>query len=196
MKHRLLSVIALMTMTVGAWAGVGDDLTAKYLKNADFSADEPVQSAITTYDYDMESKGTTLYGMQPVSEWTANTPSDNTYIADRTDGLFGKAAAVYAINGPEEIWLGGEGYYAPMTNPSGGDTGTALGIVSVWGLEAQYTQEVTLPAGAYRIILPTYNSIGGTGEVTENLCGFIAADGTKYETNALIIKYLSERGYF
>ena len=180
MKHRLLSVIALMTMTVGAWAGVGDDLTAKYLKNADFSADEPVQTAICTYAKDMSGNGTTLYGMQPVTAWTANTPSDNLFEDGHDGNLDGKAAATFAINGAEDIYLGTSGYYAPMTNPSGGDTGTALGIVSVWGLEAQYTQEVTLPAGAYRIILPTYNSIGGTGEVTENLCGFIAADGTKY----------------
>ena len=180
MKHRLLSVIALMTMAVGVSAGVGDDITAKYLKNADFSADEPVQTGICTYAKDMSTNGTTLYGMQPVSSWTANSPSDNLFEDNHDGGLDGKASATYAINGAEEIYLGTTGYYAPMTNPSGGDTGTALGIVSVWGLEAQYTQEVTLPAGAYRIIIPTYNSLGGTGEVTENLCGFIAADGTKY----------------
>lgn len=182
MKQRLLSVIALMTMTVGAFAAPGDDLTAKYLKNADFSADAPIQTGICTYDYNMD--GDLLYGMQPVAEWTANTPSDNTRVSEssqnaRTDGLNGKASGVFAINGPEDYWLGTLGYASPMVAPDGGNTGNVLGIVSVWGLEAQYTQQVTLPAGVYRIILPTYNSIGGTAEVT-NLCGFIVDEETQY----------------
>lgn len=184
MKQRLLSVIAMMTVTFGMQAAVGDNLTAKFLKNADFSADQPVEAGICTYDYDMANNATTLFGMQAVENWEASNLTDNTLVSEsssnaRTDGLNARAAGVFAINADETVWLGSNIYLAPMTNPNGDATGNALGMVSVWGATSQYTQAVTLPAGAYRIILPIYNG-AGTAEVSANLCGFVADDGTSY----------------
>ena len=185
MKQRLLSVIALMTVAFGVYAAVGDDITAKYLQNADFSADTPIQTGICTYDYDMEKNGTTLYGMQPVTAWTANFPTDNIVVEGRSDQNNAKAAGVFAINSETTIWLGGNGYPVPMTDSKGNDTGNVLGLVNVWSSKGQYTQAVTFPAGAYRIIFPTYLSIGGTKAISANTCGFLAEDGKTYYCDKL-----------
>lgn len=165
-------------------AAVGDDITSKYLKNADFSQDTPIEGRICTYDYDMEKGGYTLYGQQAVTGWTAPTLSDNTNIPGREDGLNARAAGVFAIGAYDELGdhtaeLGGT-YYAPDFNSAGQEsTGNALGMVAVWGSRQQYTQTVTLPAGAYIIQIPVWNA-GGTGEVAANLCGFITEDGKTF----------------
>ena len=187
MKQKLLSVVAFLGISLGAFAAVGDDLTSRFLTNADFSADEPIEAFICTYDYDMENKGTTLFGMQPVTGWIASTPTDNTLVSNgssnaRTDGLNAKASGVTTI-GSENFRLGGE-YLAPTVGPNGATSGNVLGFVAVWGAKAQYTQAVTLPAGAYRIIIPTCNMAGGTA-VAANLCGFEATDGTTYFSKKL-----------
>ena len=163
-------------------AAVGDDITGKYLKNADFSQDTPVEGRICTYDYDMEKGGYTLYGQQAVTGWTAPTLSDNTNIPDRKDDCNARAAGVFAIGAYDEQGnhkgeLGGA-YYAPDSNSSGQEgTGNVLGMVAVWGSRQQYTQSVTLPAGAYTIQIPVWNA-GGTGDVPggnvwhkHHLCG-------------------------
>lgn len=165
-------------------AAVGDDITSKYLKNADFSQDTPIEGRICTYDYDMEKGGYTLYGQQAVTGWTAPTLSDNTNIPGREDDINARAAGVFAIGAYDELGdhtaeLGGT-YYAPDINSAGQEsTGNALGMVAVWGSRQQYTQTVTLPAGAYTIQIPVWNA-GGTGEVAANLCGFITEDGKTF----------------
>ena len=182
MKQKLLSVVAFLGISLGAFAAVGDDLTSRFLTNADFSADEPIEAFICTYDYDMEGKGSTLFGMQPVTGWIASTPTDNIAVPrdTRTDGANAKACGVTTI-GSENFRLGGE-YLAPTIGPNGATSGNVLAFVAVWGAKAQYTQAVTLPAGAYRIIIPTCN--GGTA-VAANLCGFEATDGTTYFSKKL-----------
>lgn len=183
MKKLFLSFMCLMS-GIAAYAAVGDDLTNQYLKNADFSQDTPVVGRICTYDYDMSKGGYLLFGQQAVIGWTASHPSDNIEIPDREDGANARAAGVFAIGGFDEegydlAELGGE-YYAPDIDSYGNyATGSALGMVAVWGAKVQYTQNVTLPAGAYTIQVPVYN-VGGTSGVTSNLCGFIADDGTSY----------------
>jgi len=183
MKQKLLSVVAFLGITTGAFAAVGDDLTSRFLTNADFSADQPITGYICTYDYDMEKNSATLYGMQPVAEWTANSPTDNTFVEGRSDGVNAKAAGVFAI-GSEDAFLGGTQFIAPAQASDGSASGNVLGFVAVWGAKAQYTQAVTLPAGAYRIIIPTCNMAGGTA-VAANLCGFEATDGTTYFSKKL-----------
>ncbi len=190
MKKRLLSIFAMASVAFAVQAGVGDDLTAKYLKNADFSADEPVQMGICTYAKDMPGNNTELYGMQPVTGWTEIVPTDNVYrsgedknLDTRASGIFelGKQSkADYTGNNEDTdlIWLGGTAFVTPA--PTEGITeGKVLGMVAVWGGTVQYTQEVTLPAGAYTIEIPVFNS-GGTGSASSSVFGFIAEDGTKY----------------
>ncbi|MCR5819904.1 MAG: hypothetical protein K6F94_02995 [Bacteroidaceae bacterium] len=183
MKQKLLSVIAFLGISTAAFAAVGDDVTSTYLKNADFSAGQPVSGFICTYDYDMETNSATMFGMQPVTEWVASSPSDNTLLDGRTDNANAKAAGVFAI-ASEDSYLGGTAYLAPSFAPDESVEGQVLGFVAVWGARAQYTQAVSLPAGAYRIIIPAYNA-GGATAISSNLCGFETSDGTQYFSKKL-----------
>lgn len=187
MKKILLACTLLATILT-TQAAVGDDVTSKYLQNADFSQGTPVEGYICTYDYDMEKNGSVLYGQQNVEGWTNVKPSDNTYVPDRTDGLFACAAGLFTIGaftdeGDPVASLGGA-YYAPDTNTNGLAEGNALAVVAVWSSFVQYTQAVTLPAGAYTIKISTWND-AGTNSVNQNLCGFIADDGTSYVVDKL-----------
>ena len=191
MKKRVLSILAMATTVSVLQAAPGDDITAKFLKNADFSQDTPVTGRICTYDYDMnEDNGATLFGQQAVTGWNALNLSDNIKIMQtsgdpaREDGANARAAGVFAIgayneDGDHTAELGGA-YYVPDFNAAGEEaTGQALGLITVWSSTIQYTQTVTLPAGAYTIQIPTWNA-AGTGSVAKNLCGFIADNGTAY----------------
>ena len=186
MKKRLLPIFLMAFVAFTAQAGVGDDLTSRFLQNADFSADEPVRAGICTYDYDMSKNGTSLYGQQVVTGWIASNPTDNELVADRTDGRNARAAGIFELGkqyvsdytGNDDdftpIFLGGTSYLTP-TPESGIQDGKVLGLLAVWGANVQYTQEVTLPAGAYSIEVPVYNG-GGDGTVGANKFGFIAGD--------------------
>ena len=181
MKKILLSCAMLFVATVSQ-AAVGDDLTAKYLQNADFSQGTPTDNGICTYDYDMEKNSTVYFGQQAVEGWTAPNLSDNTWIDGRTDQVNARAAGVFNLSDPlaeSNPFLGGAGYFAPEAASNDGETGQVLGLIAVWGAQLQYTQEVTLPAGAYTITIPTYNA-SGTAQVSANHFGFIASDGTRY----------------
>ncbi len=181
MKKILLSCVMLFAAMLSQ-AAVGDDLTSKYLKNADFSAGTVIDNGICTYDYDMEKNSTVYFGQQAVEGWTAPTLSDNTLVDGRTDQLNARAAGLFSLSDPLaefNPFLGGGGYYAPEVCSTGSDAGQVLGLIAVWGSKLQYTQDVTLPAGAYTITVPTYNA-GGTGEVSANLFGFIAENGKAY----------------
>lgn len=94
------------------------------------------------------------------------------------NGINARACGVmsYIYDGEvAEYGLGGAGNI-PYTGEGGATCG--LGVLAVWGATAQYTQEITLPAGAYLIEIPVCNTTG-TGGMT-NLNGFIAEDGTQY----------------
>lgn len=193
MKKFLLSC-TLMFAAVSSWAAVGDDLTAKYLKNADFSQDTPVTGRICTYDYDMAGGVYSMFGQQTVAGWTALNPSDNVKMMEnsgspaREDGANARAAGIFAVGavdaeGNYVAELGGT-YYAPEVNSAEKTEGNVLGLIAVWGATVQYTQDVTLPAGCYTITIPTYNA-AGTGTVSTNLFGFIAEDGKAYTCSNL-----------
>ena len=193
MKHRLLISLLFGGMAIGASAQtVTADLTSK-LQNADFSKDSPVTSTIFTYDYNMPDDGagaggTGLFGMQPVTGWTANLPTDNIKVmqssADppREDGANAKACGVFAYedDGDENvntIGLGGD-FYAPYINDGLTTTTNALGMVAVWGASAVYSQNVSLSSGAYMLVV-TLRNVAGSGTIT-NQIGFVADDGTEY----------------
>ena len=176
------------------------DLTSK-LTNADFSADAPVTATIATYDYNMPDDGAGaggegLFGQQPVTGWTASTPSDNIKVmqsntdTDRGDGTNARAAGIFALTevGAEGTpGLGGDEYPAPGVTEAAeaGVTGPVLGIVAVWGGDLSYTQPVTLPAGDYMMVV-TYFNIGVGTTITTNNTGFAAGDD----------KYMSTRKEF
>jgi hypothetical protein len=187
MKNRLLVSLLLGSASMGMFAQytVLQDLTSS-IQNADFTADAPVTETIRTYDYDMADDGAgnggvALFGLQPVTGWTANTPSDNIKMEKdtRTDGANARAAGIFAYDDESQEsypGLGGD-YFAPYLEE--GLTRQALGIVAVWGAEPKYTQSISLPAGAYMLIAKVYNAAGG-GTVASNFFGFTAADGTAY----------------
>lgn len=137
--------------------------------NLDFSLTTPVEAGVRTYAKDLQAEGETS-GAQPVEGWTITSNGD------------ARAAGVYAYG--SEPFLGGDGYYAPAVNPLDEATGNALGIVAVWSATTQYTQEIVLQAGNYKLSVPVYNSKGGTSEIAKNLIGFIASDGTEYLATA------------
>ena len=168
------------------------DLTASKVQNANFAEGEPVTVTIRTYDYDMadvpvgESDPTLgLFGMQAVPGWTASAPSDNIRMEkdERTDGTNAKAAGLFVYDdetGEQEYpGLGGT-YYAPYA-PDAEATGNVLGMVAVWGAEAKYTQDVTLNAGAYMMVVRLYNA-AGAGTLGANYMGFITSDASYTST--------------
>ncbi len=150
--------------------------------NLDFEAGEPITDGICTYAKDMAGNNVMHYGMQAVEGWTiAMNPSDNVaHSADEPTDQKAAGVAKYGSN----VWFGKNTYKMPATGPEGSNGQQALGIISVWGGDnaiAQYTQDVTLPAGNYIITLPIYNAnSAGTKALKQNMIGFIANDGAKY----------------
>lgn len=171
-----------------------EDLTASKIQNANFTEGEPVGVTITTYDYNMtevavgeSDPSVALFGMQAVPGWTANYPSDNVRVMEtssspaREDGANAKAAGLFAFDdesGEQLPGLGG-GYYAPYQEY--GFTGNVLGMAAVWSADLQYTQEATLSAGAYMMIVNVYNA-AGTATFATNKIGFITSDASYTST--------------
>ena len=104
----------------------------------------------------------TVTGWTPVSTQTASDPGF-------TGGVFAYGSKNLLNNKVA----------APATDPEGNEDGVALGLAAIWDGIAQYTQEITLPAGDYILTYAIYNGIN-TGDVTKNLFGFIAEDGTEH----------------
>lgn len=151
-------------------AGAYTDVTGTYLNNADFSQGTPATVGICTYAKDTESNGTTFSSLLPVDGWTPISTDDA-----RAGGLVAFGSGV---------WLGGPGYVAPSANSDGDAVGNILGLVAVWTGVAQYTQEVTFPSGEYTLVVPVYNSVGGTTVFSKNLIGFIESSGTEHLATA------------
>ena len=191
MKKRLLfSMVAGMFVLAVNAQNTPSIIKKVELQNADFSQGDPVTTTINTYDYDMPdngagSDGEGLFGMQPVEGWTANYPSDNIKVMNasgdpaRDDGANAKAAGIFAYltggNEDSNAGLGGD-YLPPYDSDSPDRTGeNVLGMVAVWGSDIKYTQEVSLPAGDYMLIVKVFNG-AGTGTLTKNNMGFATAD--------------------
>ena len=141
---------------------------APELQNRTFDEDQDNVLTVITQGYERNTKEGEVFGMQPVTGWTANevqTASDPGF----TGGVFAYGSTNLLNNKVS----------APATNPEGEATGDALGLAAVWAGIAQYTQHVKLPAGDYKLTYLIYNA-ANTGELEENLFGFIADDGTKY----------------
>lgn len=187
MRKRLLSLLFLVggVTVLGIQAQgvkVLSDLTSK-IQNADFTADEPIDNTICTYDYDMANNATTYYGLQAVTGWTTEFLSDNVLVEGRSDGKNAKAAGIFAYRSLEDEGtpgLGSSTYLAPVNNK--GYEGPGLGLVAVWGSDIKYTQDVTLPAGGY-MLLVTIQNVAGDSEALLSNNGFTTADGTIYRSS-------------
>ncbi len=191
MKKRLLfSLVAGMFVLAVNAQNTPSIIKKVELQNADFSQGDPVTTTINTYDYDMPdngagSDGEGLFGMQPIEGWTANYPSDNIKVMNtgsdpaREDGANAKAAGIFAYRtgGNEDSNAGLGGDYLPPYDSDSPDctSDNVLGMVAVWGSDIKYTQEVSLPAGDYMLIVKVFNG-AGTGTLTKNNMGFATAD--------------------
>ena len=140
---------------------------APELVNPAFDVNPEDIITVDTQGYERNLQGDQITGLQPVTGWTpgVQTASDPGF----TGGVF-----AYGSKNLLNAKIA-----APAVGPEGNAEGVALGLVAVWDGIAQYTQEVTLPAGDYILTYATYNGIN-TRNVTKNLFGFIAADGTEY----------------
>ncbi|MBR2153731.1 MAG: hypothetical protein IJ901_03845 [Bacteroidaceae bacterium] len=195
MKNRLLLSLLMggASLAASAQYTIVKDLTST-IANADFSEGTPVTETIRTYDYDMADEGAGsgeegavgLFGQQVIPGWTALNPSDNKKVMHsntdpaREDGANARAAGLFAYEDDanpdaETIGLGGN-YFAPYI--AEGQTGYALGLVTVWGGDLRYEQDMSLDAGAYMLLIKYWNS-AGTGEVTSRF-GFFVNDGPSY----------------
>ena len=158
------------------------------LVNGDFSADTPVDRLVRTYAKDLQDNGkgaggAEMYGMQPVTGWTASRPTDNIKADPSAVGGDAAAAGVYPylVEDPDaEVeqrpGLGGN-YFPPYTSSE--VSGNCLGFTAVWNQSVQYTQEVSLSAGAYMIIMKYINVGSGTG-MGKNHFGFIVDESESY----------------
>ena len=97
-----------------------------------------------------------------VSEWTSN------------GGAAWSASAVFGYGSEGQI----NGVTVPATGKDGNATGGALGISVGWGGVVAYTQEVTLPAGDYKLTVDAFNGLESATQGISQL-GFVA-EGASY----------------
>jgi len=190
MKKLFISIVGVMMAFSNSWAQDTEetvytkleDLTSK-ITNADFSADTPVDAIIKTYAKDLGDDGlgnggTELFGQQAVTGWTAVNLSNNIK-TEEENGMNARAAGVMSYWTEDEseapYGLGGAGNVPHQID---GGSSRGLGVLAVWGATLQYTQEITLAAGAYMIEVPVCNTLGAGGMT--NLNGFIAEGGKEY----------------
>lgn len=162
-----MATFALVGGSVAAMAQT--DVTSTYLKNADFSQGTPIGNHLCGYGKDMETNGTTYYGMQDVTGWSKVLPG-----ATDEKG-FENCGAAGAIFSYGSTWqLKGNQKTAPAAGPVE-STGNCLGFFAVWGQSAYYYQDVTLPAGKYTITVPMYNQSGT--QANTSYTGFFPTEG-------------------
>lgn len=161
------------------------------LTNGNFAADSPVGQLVRTYAKDMTDAGkgaggAEMYGMQPVTGWTASRPTDNLKADPSAVGGDAAAAGVFpfVVEDPESIdetrpGLGGN-YFPPYASSE--VSGNCLGFTAVWNQDVQYTQPLSLPAGAYMITMK-YINVGPETGFNKNLFGFIVSDSESYMSN-------------
>ena len=168
MKRQLLFAAALFA------SALGFNANAQELLNPSFDANEENIVKVTTEGYWGNIKQTDhVAGLQGVDDWTPNPATPN--MTENASGM-GYTGGVFAY-GSENLL--NNKVKAPAQGPDGKSEGVALGVVGLWGGTAQYTQEVTLPAGNYVLTYDVYNALN-TGVIKKSLFGFIVDDDTEY----------------
>lgn len=171
MKIKHLLTIAAFAVYGNTWAQ--EDVTSKYLTNADFSASTAIDNHLCGYGADMSKNGTTYYGFQAVTGWELkiiNADNKNTEYPNS-----GVGGAVFEYG--SDYQLKGNNKAAPAAGPDG-NAGNGLGFFCVWGCGGYYYQDVELPAGKYTITIPMYNQSGTQSNTSHS--GFFTEGGDSY----------------
>ncbi len=167
MKLKQLLVAALLTVSAGASAQT--DVTSTYLTNADFSQGPVISADIRGYGKDMVSGD--VYGFQDVTGWTyVVTNADNSNASYPNSGMGGGMVAYGSTN-----QLKGNNVSAPAAGPDASSV-NGLGFFAVWGCGGYYYQDVTFPAGKFKLTFPIY-CISGT-QANTTYTGFFPTSGT------------------
>ncbi len=165
MKHKLLwAMAALLSIVGGSTASAQTDVTSQYLTNAGFdNSDNYVTGTVATV------AGSNGGNYQTVTGWTNDeiTNSGSWY-----------AGGVFQINSGYAV--GGDDYVAPTADADGETTGGMLGLAGAWGASVGYYQNVTLPAGLYRISYKVYNAGSNLINNYTNTIGFVEDGGTTH----------------
>ncbi len=152
----LTTIISLLCFAGQAQAQT--DITNTYLTNAGF---------------DNSSSWVTTNVSQPAAETVTGwvSPTSASWCASGSANF----GSTYTINGNT----------VPATNSNGSTSGGCLYMRLGWGANYAYTQNITLPAGFYRLSYKVYNN-GGAENVAANNTGFTTSNGIKFiDTNLL-----------
>lgn len=146
MNKVLRSALALALACAGMTASVHADteFTSLFLKNAGFDDSSSWQGGNV-------AAGETSNCL-PVANWNA-------------EGSSWTAAAAFGYDTKGRVNDG----KVPIANPSGTATGGALGISAGWGNTVKYWQNVSLPAGAYRIEFKAMNVLAGKTQMKASI---------------------------
>ena len=136
------------------------------IANANFDANAEDVVTVTLQGYQRNVTGDQLAGMQAVTSWTPG---------EQTASDPGYCGGVFAY-GSENLL--NNKVAAPAAAPEGIESPYCLGLSAVWAGVAQYTQDVVMPAGSYKLVYTVFNGVN-TGAVEKNLFGFIA-EGAEY----------------
>lgn len=156
MKKKLLGVMAMSMAVMGAQnVKAQTDVTAEYLVNPSFESN---------VEYDLSSEvslGTNPARIGNVTDWQ-----------DNGSVLEWSASAVFAYGTSAKL----NGNNIPSSAPEGGEN-NGLGITVGWGGQIVYKQDVTFPAGVYRLECVGYN-INSAATQINSLFGFVSDNVT------------------
>ena len=158
MKRKLLLAALCVVGAIGGGNSLmaQTDVTSQYLTNADFDTNPNVTSSgVSTEATTFYANGTTI--VYNVDGWTAaaSVPNNAAFGGTFTYGSSG------TNNGVSNIGV----------DKFGKNSGAALGLSSGWGNYPKYTQEVTLPAGNYKLTLDAINR-ADTKTINKNYFGW------------------------
>lgn len=141
-----------------------NDVTNTYLTNAGFDISCNYLYDATAGNLVSANGGANI---KDVSGWTKGTIGDNS------------AAATFEYGYAGTLNLSGTTGYIPATGPDGTTTGSGhgtLGVSAAWGATVTYNQNVTLPAGTYKIRYTAKNT--GPNAADNSKVGWVPASGT------------------
>lgn len=163
---RLLLALFLMFCVLKSYAQT--DVTSTYLTNADFNS-TPI--TWTTTNQASASPGTTAVSGTAgfnVTGWTALNSGVGGYSRFSTANY-----GITFVTKPDVI----NSVNPPASEKGGGTTGASVMMSGSWGSTVILTQNVTLPAGNYRLDYDIINQNGTVG-IASNRFGFVPNSGT------------------